>query len=38
MSNLFACAMSQYLRISNFKWVKNIDEMEQKLMKIKTNS
>ena len=38
MSNLFAYAMSQYLPISNFKWVKNIDEMEQKLMKIKSNS
>ena len=30
--------MSQYLPISNFKWVKNIDEIEQKLMRIKGNS
>ena len=27
-----------YLPINNFKWVKNIDKIEQKLMRIKTNS
>ena len=32
------CAMKQYLLISNFKWVKNIDKIEQKLMRIKNNS
>ena len=30
--------MSQYLPISSFKSVKNIDEIEEKLMKIKSNS
>ena len=30
--------MSQYLPYANFKWVKNINEIEQKLMKIKSNS
>ena len=30
--------MSQYLLYANFKWVKNINEIEQKLMKIKSNS
>ena len=38
MNNLYGCAMSQYLPINNFKWVKNIDKIEQKLMRIKTNS
>ena len=38
MNNLYGHAMSQYLPISNFKWVKNIDEIEQKLMRIKSNS
>ena len=38
MNNLYGCAMSQYLPISKFKWVKNIDEIEQKLMRIKGNS
>ena len=38
MNNLYGCAMRQYLPISNFKWVKNIDKIEQKLMKIKNNS
>ena len=38
MSNLYGCAMSQYLPISNFKLVKNINEIEQKLMTIKSNS
>ena len=30
--------MSQYLPYSNFKWVKNIDKIEQKLMRIKKDS
>ena len=38
MNNLYDCAMSQYLPISKFKWVKNIDKIEQKLMNIKNNS
>ena len=38
MNNLYECAMRQYLPISNFKRVKNIDKIEQKLMKIKNNS
>ena len=38
MNNLYGCAMSQYLPYANFKWVKNINEIEQKLMKIKSNS
>ena len=38
MNNLYGCAMRQYLPISNFKWVKNIDKIKQKLMNIKNNS
>ena len=38
MNNLYECAMSQYLPISNFKWVKNIDKIKQKLINIKNNS
>ena len=38
MNNLYGCAMSQYLPINNFKRVKNIDKIEQKLMRIKNNS
>ena len=30
--------MRQYLLICNFKWVKNIDKIEQKLMNIKNDS
>ena len=30
--------MSQYLPYPNFKWVKNINEVKQKLMKIKSNN
>ena len=33
LSNLYGCPLSQYLPISNFKWVNNIDEIKQKLMK-----
>ena len=38
MNNLCGYAMSQYLPQANFKWIKNINEIEQKLMKIKSNS
>ena len=38
MNNLYGCAMRQYLPISNFKWVKNIYKIEQKLMRIKNNN
>ena len=38
MNNLYGCAMSQYLPINNFRWVKNTDEIEEKLISIKTNS
>ena len=38
MNNLYGHAMSQYLPYANFKWVNNINEIEQKLMKIKNNS
>ena len=38
MSNLYGCAMKQYLLISNFKWVRNIHKIEQKLMNVKNNS
>ena len=38
MNNLYGHAMSQYLPYANFKWVKNIDKIEQKLMNIKSNS
>ena len=30
--------MSQYLPYANFKWVKSIDNIEQKLMQIKNDS
>ena len=36
--NLCGCAMRQYLPISNFEWVKNINKIEQKLMNIKNKS
>ena len=35
MNNLYGHAMSQYLPYANFKWVKNIDKIEPKLMQIK---
>ena len=38
MNNLYEHAISQYLPYANFKWVKNINEIEQKLTKIKSNS
>ena len=38
MNNLYGHAMSLYLPYANFKWVKNIDKIEQKLMRIKNNS
>ena len=38
MNNLYGCAVSQYLPYANFKWVNNVNEIEQKLMRIKSNS
>ena len=38
MTNFYGHAMSQYLPYPNFKWVKNIDKIEQKLMRIKNNN
>ena len=38
MNNLYGHAMSQYLPYANFKWVKDIDKIKQKLMNIKSNS
>ena len=38
MNNLYGDAMSQYLPYANFKWVKNINKIKQKLMNIKNNS
>ena len=38
MNSLYWCTMRQYLPINNFKWVKNIDKIKQKLMRIKNNS
>ena len=38
MNNLYRCTMSQYLPINNFKWVKDINKIEQKLTNIKNNS
>ena len=38
MNGLYGHAMSQYLPYANFKWVKNIDKIEQKLMQIKKDS
>ena len=32
MNNLYGYAMRQYLPINNFKWDKNIDKTEQKLI------
>ena len=38
INNLYGFAMSQYLPYANFKWVKNIDKIKQKLMNAKSNS
>ena len=38
MNNLYGCAMSQYLPYTNFKLVNNVNEIEQKLTRIKSNS
>ena len=38
MNSLYGCATRQYLPISHFQWVENIDEIEQTLMAIKSNS
>ena len=38
MNNLYGSARRQYLPINNFKCIKNIDKIEQNLMKIKNNS
>ena len=38
MNTLYGHAISQYLPYASFKWVKNINEIEQKLIKIKSNS
>ena len=38
MNNLYRHAMSQYLPYANFKWIKNINKIEQKLMQIKKDS
>ena len=38
MNYLYGDAMSQYLPYSDFKWVKDINKIEQKLMNIKSNS
>ena len=38
MNNLCGCANCQYLPIDNFKWVKDINKIKEKLMSIKKNS
>ena len=38
MNNLYGHAMSQYLPYANFKWVKNIDKIKQKLIQMKKDS
>ena len=38
MNNLYGNAMSQYLPYADFKWVKDINKIEQKLMNIKSYS
>ena len=36
-NNLYGHATNQYLPINNFKWVKNTNKIEKKLMRIKTS-
>ena len=38
MNDLDGHTVSQYLPYANFKWVKNIAKIKQKLMNIKSNS
>ena len=38
MNNLYGHAMRQHLPYANFKWVKDINKIEQKLMNVKSNS
>ena len=38
MNNLYGYAMSQYLPYASFKWVININEIEQNLINIKNSS
>ena len=38
MNNLYGHAISQYLPYAHFKWLKDNNKMEQKLMNIKSNS
>ena len=38
MDNLYGHVMSQYLSYADFKWVKNIDKIEEKLLRTKSNS
>ena len=36
--SLYGYAMSQYLPHANFKWINNVNEIKQKLIRIKSNS
>ena len=36
--SLYGYAVSQYLPHANFKWINNVNEIKQKLMRIKSNS
>ena len=38
MNNLYGHAMSQQLPYSNLKWIKDINKIEQKLIRLKNNS
>ena len=38
LNNIYGHAMRQYLPYADFKWVKNIDKIKQKLMNVKSNS